>query len=122
MKTLLKKIFSLKILCFILLFVEFAVVVVAWAFIEFRFVDYAAQGVKVRVVYDDIVSMGVVKNNMPDKLQECGITYLDAPCIPEIKADFEEMMSVSEKIPSDFKMKGFPRFLAGILKMFRVLF
>ena len=53
---------------------------------------------------------------------ECGVTYIDVPCLKEIKADFEDMMTVSEKVPSDFKMKGWSRFLAGILKMFRVLF
>ena len=42
MKNLLRRIFSSKIVCFALLAIEFIVVVVAWAFIEFRFVDYAA--------------------------------------------------------------------------------
>ena len=53
---------------------------------------------------------------------ECGMTFLDAPCLPEVKKDFEEMIEASEKVPTDFKMKGFARFIAGILKMFRVLF
>ena len=59
MKSFLRKIFSSKVLCFALLFIEFAVVVVAWAFIEFRFVDYAAGGtaVKDRQLVDYIVTI-----------------------------------------------------------------
>ena len=53
---------------------------------------------------------------------ETGITFLDAPCLPEIKKDFEEMMSQSEKVPMDFKAKLFPRILSAILRMVRVLF
>ena len=53
---------------------------------------------------------------------ECGMTFLDSPCLKDVKADFEEMMAASEKVPVDFKMKGFPRFMAALLKMLRVLF
>ena len=53
---------------------------------------------------------------------ECGMTFLDAPCLTQVKEDFKEMMEASEKVPQNFKMKGFPRFLAGLLKMLRVLF
>lgn len=44
MKNFLRKIFASKVLCFILMFFEFAAVVVLWAFVELRFVDYAVHG------------------------------------------------------------------------------
>ena len=47
---------------------------------------------------------------------ECGALLYKAKCTPEIKEDFEQMISVSEKVPQDFKMrKGL---ICTILKLF----
>ena len=53
---------------------------------------------------------------------ECGVTFLDAPCLPEIKEDLDQMVSESELVPVDFKQKGIQKLLAYALKIFRVLF
>ena len=53
---------------------------------------------------------------------ETGITFLDAPCLPQIKEDFEDMLKQSEEVPVDFKAKLGQRLLFAIVKMIRVLF
>ena len=53
---------------------------------------------------------------------ETGITFLDAPCLTEIRKDFDEMLAQSALVPADFKAKRLQRLLCAILKMFRVLF
>lgn len=53
---------------------------------------------------------------------ECGMTFIDTPCIPLIKADFEEMIAASKEVPADFKVTGSHKIIASVLKIFRVLF
>lgn len=52
---------------------------------------------------------------------ECGATFIDSPCIKDIKEDFLEMINQSKEVPSNFKQGGFKRFLCSILKLFRTL-
>ena len=53
---------------------------------------------------------------------ECGATLYKSPCLKEIHEDFEEMLSVSEKVPVDFKQGIWSRFICAILKLFYPLF
>ena len=48
---------------------------------------------------------------------ECGATLYKVPCLKEIQEDFNEMIKVSEKVPSNFRLKFFPRFICAILKL-----
>ena len=48
---------------------------------------------------------------------ECGVDLYKTPCMKDIRKDFEEMLSVCEKVPTDFKLKK-GRFLCTILKLF----
>ena len=49
---------------------------------------------------------------------ECGATLYKVPCLNEIHEDFEEMISVSQKVPTDFKLGLWSRFVCAILKLF----
>ena len=48
---------------------------------------------------------------------ECGTILYDVPCIKDIHDDFEEMLSVSEKVPENFKLGIFSRMICGIVKL-----
>ena len=49
---------------------------------------------------------------------ECGATLYKNPCLVELQKDFDEMISVSEKIPANFRLKWFKRFKCALLKLF----
>ena len=49
---------------------------------------------------------------------ECGALLYKNPCLEEIQEDFKEMLAVSEKVPSNFKLGLFSRFFCAILKIF----
>ena len=49
---------------------------------------------------------------------ECGATLYKVPCLKEIHEDFEEMIKVSQKVPTDFKLGLWSRFVCAILKLF----
>ena len=53
---------------------------------------------------------------------ECGATLYKVPCLKELQEDFNEMLKVSQKVPTNFKLKSFGRFLCAILKLFFPLF
>ena len=53
---------------------------------------------------------------------ECGTILYKCNCMNEISADFEEMLSVSEKVPQDFRLKGFQKGLCNLLKIISALF
>ena len=53
---------------------------------------------------------------------ECGATLYKSPCLVEIQKDFDEMISVSKKVPSDFKVNGLTRFMCALLKIIEPLF
>lgn len=53
---------------------------------------------------------------------ECGATLYKTPCLKELHEDFDEMLKVSEKVPADFKLGAFSRFICAILKLFFPLF
>ena len=52
---------------------------------------------------------------------ECGVTFIDSPCLKQIKEDFDEMIFQSKEVAKDFKLGGFKRFLCAIFKLFRTL-
>ncbi len=49
---------------------------------------------------------------------ECGATLYKNPCLKELHEDFEEMISVSQKVQTDFKLGIWSRFICAILKLF----
>jgi len=53
---------------------------------------------------------------------ECGATLYKVPCLKELQEDFEEMIKVSQKVPENFKLRRFGRFICAILKLFYPLF
>ena len=53
---------------------------------------------------------------------ECGATLYKTPCIKELHEDFEEMLKVSQKVPTNYKMGRFGRFICAVLKLFYPLF
>ena len=52
---------------------------------------------------------------------ECGTVLYNNPCLKDIKADFEEMISVSEPVPQDFKLNKVTSALLALLKIFNAL-
>ncbi len=53
---------------------------------------------------------------------ECGTVLYKCNCMKEIVKDFEQMISVSEKVPTDFKLKRGQKSLCSILKIISPLF
>ena len=53
---------------------------------------------------------------------ECGATLYKVPCLKELNEDFDEMLKVSQKVPADFKLGLFSRFICALLKLFFPLF
>ena len=53
---------------------------------------------------------------------ECGTVLYKCNCMKEIAKDFEQMISVSEKVPTDFKLKRGQKSLCSILKIISPLF
>ena len=53
---------------------------------------------------------------------ECGAILYKCRCMKYITADFEEMISVSEKVPKNFKLKRSKRALCNLLKIISPLF
>ena len=52
---------------------------------------------------------------------ECGALLYKNPCLKEIQEDFNQMISVSEKVSKDFKLKLGGRFICALLKIFAPL-
>ena len=48
---------------------------------------------------------------------ECGATLYKCNCMDEIQNDFNEMLAVSKKVPQNFKLNGFARFICAIVKL-----
>lgn len=75
------------------------------------------------VADDEIAFVGSINLDYRSLLHhfECGVLMYNVPCIKEITADFKEMINVSKEYPNQFKLKGFKRFIAKILKIFTPL-
>ena len=52
---------------------------------------------------------------------ECGTVLYKTECIPDIEADFKQMLEVSELVPQNFKQKAFARGLCSLIKLFSTL-
>ncbi len=52
---------------------------------------------------------------------ECGVLMCNVMCLKDITEDFSEMISASREYDVDFKLKGFRRFIAKIMKIFTPL-
>lgn len=53
---------------------------------------------------------------------ECGTILYKVKCLDEISEDFKEMLSVSEKVPTNFKLRLISRSIAGLFKIISALF
>ena len=53
---------------------------------------------------------------------ECGATLYKCPCLKEVQDDFDEMISVSEKVPSDYKLGFWARLICALFKIISPLF
>ena len=75
------------------------------------------------LVDDKLASVGTINfdfRSLTHHFEDAMVIY-DAPCLKDIKKDFEEMISVSKEVPVDFKANAFQRFVSGVFKIFRVL-
>ncbi len=52
---------------------------------------------------------------------ECGVDIYNDPCLKDIKEDFLEMKMQSQIVDKAYKVNGFQRFVASILKLVRTL-
>ncbi len=52
---------------------------------------------------------------------EDGMTFLDAPCLKEVKEDFEDMIAKSEKVDMNYTVPGYQYVICALLRVFRVL-
>ena len=53
---------------------------------------------------------------------ECGTILYKCKVMNEIQEDFNQMLSVCEKVPDDFKLTGFKKAICNLLKIFTPLF
>ena len=53
---------------------------------------------------------------------ECGAILYKCNCMNEIQEDFNQMISVSKKVPKNFRLRGFARPLCSLLKIISPLF
>ena len=53
---------------------------------------------------------------------ECGAVLYKCNCMQEIQDDFKEMLSVSEKVPKDFKLGFWGRNICALIKLLSPLF
>ena len=75
------------------------------------------------LVDDKVACVGTINfdfRSLTHHFEDAMVIY-DAPCLKDIKKDFEEMISVSKEVPVDFKANAFQRFVSGVFKIFRVL-
>ena len=72
---------------------------------------------------DEIAFVGTINFDFRSLVHhfECGTLLYKNPCLKDIKADFEEMISVSQKVGEDFKQKRGARFICALLKLFAPL-
>ena len=52
---------------------------------------------------------------------ECGALLYKNPCLKDLQEDFDEMLSVSERVPNSFKRGLWSRFICALLKIFAPL-
>ena len=53
---------------------------------------------------------------------ECGAILYKCQCMNEISEDFKEIISVSKKVPKDFRLRGFQKGMCNLLKIISPLF
>ena len=78
-----------------------------------------------QILADDIIGfIGTINFDFRSLVHhfECGTLLYKNDCMEEIEEDFKQMISVSEKIPQDFKLKRGQRNLCNLLKLISPLF
>ena len=53
---------------------------------------------------------------------ECGTILYKCGCMQQIQDDFNQMISVSKKVPKNFRLRGLARPLCSLLKIISPLF
>ena len=53
---------------------------------------------------------------------ECGTVLYKCNCMKEIEDDFKTMVSVSEEVPSDFRLRGIKKAVCSLFKIISALF
>lgn len=48
---------------------------------------------------------------------ECGTLLYKTPCMKDLQDDFDQMISVSQKVPKDYKQKGFAKLICSLVKL-----
>lgn len=76
------------------------------------------------LVDDEIAFVGTINFDYRSLVHhfECGALLIGTPCLKDIKQDIEETIARSERIPPDFRLKGFARLTASILHLFSPMF
>ena len=79
---------------------------------------------KSAIADDELAFVGTINFDFRSLVHhfECGAVLYKCDCMNEIKKDFEEMISASEKVPQDFKMRRLQRALCSLLKIISPLF
>ena len=79
---------------------------------------------KSAIADDELAFVGTINFDFRSLVHhfECGTLLYKCNCMQEISDDFKQMISVSEKVPQDFKLKGFQKGLCNLLKIISPLF
>ena len=74
---------------------------------------------KSMLVDDELAFVGTINFDFRSLVHhfECGTVLYKNNCIKDIKDDFEEMLSVSEEVPSTYKLNVWGRMVCGIIKL-----
>lgn len=75
---------------------------------------------KTVLIDDEIAFVGTINMDYRSLVHhfECGATLLRNPCLKDIRADFEQMISVSERLPSDYSLSPLQKVLCAFLSVF----
>ena len=78
---------------------------------------------KTVLVDDEVAFVGTINFDYRSLVHhyECGSLLYKNPCLKDIKADFEDMISKSQIVPSTFKIRGIKRPICSFLRLFSPL-
>ena len=72
---------------------------------------------------DELAFVGTINYDFRSLVHhfECGALLYKTECIKDIHDDFEQMISVSQKVPKDFKIRGLAKSFCAIVKLIEPL-
>ena len=79
---------------------------------------------KSAIADDELAFVGTINFDFRSLVHhfECGTLLYKCNCMNEISEDFKQMISVSQKVPQDFRLRGFQKGLCNLLKIISPLF